>query len=274
VVTGVPGDGPAAKAGVKEGDVIQRCTIEPAVMGGEVLPIQFTGEAGDSARFVDAVSFAKPGSTATLKLTREGKDLEVKVVVGEAPEERGVEMRVRRFDWPGMGEDAGQEGEGEARAWLGVQMEGVKTGVRIVRVMEDSPAAKAGLKDGDVILAVDGAPVQEPERVQELILARKAGDKIDLKVLHEDEEKLVEVTLGERPAKVRMGGFMIEGPGGQVEVRPGEGMERMQDETRELQRKIEAAQRDREREVKELKERIEQLRKEVEAAKKMIEEKR
>jgi C-terminal processing protease CtpA/Prc len=138
--------------------------------------------------------------------------------------------------------------------------------VKVVRVMEDSPAAKAGMKDGDLITLADGQPVQEPGQLQQLILARKAGDKMELKVKREAQELVVEVTLGEKPANARVQGWVMEGPGGEIEVRPmnpGAGapanpQEMMERQRLEQQKMMEEIQK-RDRAIRELQGQVEKL---------------
>lgn len=64
-------DSPAEKAGLKEGDLVSK-------INGK--------ESKDSTDFVDKVRAAKPGDTLTLTLTRDGKEMEIKVKAGKAPE--------------------------------------------------------------------------------------------------------------------------------------------------------------------------------------------
>ena len=67
-------------------------------------------------------------------------------------------------------------------------------------VLADSPAAKAGLQSGDVILSVDGTLIDESHDLSLLILPHKPGDTITLKVLHGSTTRDVQLTLGELPA--------------------------------------------------------------------------
>jgi len=58
-----------------------------------------------------------------------------------------------------------------------------KQGAVISEVIEESPAERAGLKVGDIILAVDGKPVAEMHILPRMIAAKKPGTKVKLKVL-------------------------------------------------------------------------------------------
>ena len=71
-------------------------------------------------------------------------------------------------------------------------------------VAPESPAEKAGLKDGDVVLEYNGKKVSEPSALQLLAAQTPPGTKVPLRVLHSAEdgkpvEKNVTVTLGELP---------------------------------------------------------------------------
>lgn len=73
----------------------------------------------------------------------------------------------------------------EPRPFLGVRPgEGdpAVEGMPVGQVLPDSPAAKAGLKDGDVITEFDGKKVADFESLRTLLRARKIGDEIPLKV--------------------------------------------------------------------------------------------
>jgi S1-C subfamily serine protease len=67
-------------------------------------------------------------------------------------------------------------------------------------ILPDSPAAKAGLQSGDVIVAVDGVPIDDSHDLSLLILPHKAGDTITLRVLRGSTTRDVQLTLGELPA--------------------------------------------------------------------------
>jgi 2-alkenal reductase len=67
-----------------------------------------------------------------------------------------------------------------------------------VAVVADSAADKAGIKDRDVILEVNGEKITQDNKLSKIIVKYNAGDKITLKILRDGKEQDVEVTLGER----------------------------------------------------------------------------
>jgi S1-C subfamily serine protease len=90
----------------------------------------------------------------------------------------------------------------------------VKQGVIVQQVVKDGPADKAGLEagstsatingqevrlGGDIISEANGKPVKSMEALVEVIQDSKPGDKLELKVLHDGDEKSVDVTLGTQP---------------------------------------------------------------------------
>ena len=73
-------------------------------------------------------------------------------------------------------------------------------GVLISQVNPDSPAGKAGLKNGDIITRIAGHAVKGPEEVQEAVASMAPGDKVSVEILRDGKTQTVEVVLGERTA--------------------------------------------------------------------------
>ena len=73
-------------------------------------------------------------------------------------------------------------------------------GALVLEVVDDSPAGEAGLKTGDIILAVDGQPLGG-EELAEIILRHDPGDHIELRVLRRGQERAVEVRLARHPER-------------------------------------------------------------------------
>ncbi|MDQ3880787.1 MAG: trypsin-like peptidase domain-containing protein [Chloroflexota bacterium] len=66
-------------------------------------------------------------------------------------------------------------------------------------VFPDSPAEKAGLRDGDVIVAIDGVQIDAQHELSALVLGYQPGDQITLRVLRGETERDMRVTLGTMP---------------------------------------------------------------------------
>lgn len=96
------------------------------------------------------------------------------------------------------------------RAWLGISMRQVDEavaerfgldrpqGVRIVQVLDDSPAAKSGLKVMDIILKLEGEEVNQSNEIQNRIALENPGNIVTLIVLRDGAEKTIRVKLGQR----------------------------------------------------------------------------
>jgi serine protease Do len=100
-----------------------------------------------------------------------------------------------------------------ARGYLGIQIQpvtadianalglGEPKGVLVAEVQPDTPAATAGLQDGDVILSVEGEAVSEPEALSKTIGNRDPGQEVRLQVWRADKEVEMVATLAALPAQ-------------------------------------------------------------------------
>jgi len=219
-ITEVDPETPADLAKLREGDVLLRIDDRP-ITSGEVL----TSE----------VRRRRPGQDVTLKIERDGKETNIKVKLGEMPAfEARRELELR---FPGLFPDAPARmappatpgrpsGPGtpapstpaerrafswsyEKRTFIGVYCDdlsrelaehfGVKEGrgIMVSRLAEKSPAEKAGVKVGDVIVRVDGKRVETRDALIDLIQDRKKGDKIKVELLRDKKSLTLEVEVDE-----------------------------------------------------------------------------
>jgi len=73
------------------------------------------------------------------------------------------------------------------------------TGAYVHRVMPDAPGAKAGVKEGDVVVAVGDTPVHDPNEVIQIVQATPVGEKVVLVVLRRGKRERLTVEVGRRP---------------------------------------------------------------------------
>jgi len=121
-----------------------------------------------------------------------------------------------------------------SRGKLGVGVQGVDQalaesfgldkprGALVSNVERGGPADAAGLKEGDVILAFDGQPVDSAGQLPAAVAAAKPGRKVELQVWREGASRKIDVTLGEvtDANKVAANGGVAEGGRLGVTVRP------------------------------------------------------
>ena len=105
-----------------------------------------------------------------------------------------------------------------SRGWLGVVIQEVTAdlaesfgldrprGALIAQVLEDSPAARAGLQESDVILMFSGKPVENSGDLPRIVGMAKPGAKIPLQVWRRGKTQELLVVLGELPAEEQFTG--------------------------------------------------------------------
>ncbi len=98
------------------------------------------------------------------------------------------------------------------RGWLGVVIQeitpdiaetiGVKEGILISQVAPGGPAEKAGLKVGDIVVAIDGEKVREVRELQLKVMKTPPGTEINLTIIRGGKEQILKVRVGEMPEEV------------------------------------------------------------------------
>jgi serine protease Do len=199
VITGVTSDSPAAKAGLQKDDVI----------------IRWDGEQIESAIQLSRIRReTPPGRTVRLGIVRDGREMEVSVQLGErarriaraggriiAPRVTGPRFRPQRISRAGTFR---LRHVGMQMMSLTPQMAeyfglGQRSGALVTWVDQDSSAAKAGLKAGDVILSVGGQAVASPAEAWRA-LRQKAGESVEIRVMRDRQEQSFTVQLDKNAA--------------------------------------------------------------------------
>ena len=75
-------------------------------------------------------------------------------------------------------------------------------GALVTEPQANGPAAKAGIESGDIITAVNGAPVKDARELARTIGGLAPGNAVKLNVLHKGQDKVINLTLGQLPNTV------------------------------------------------------------------------
>jgi len=105
-----------------------------------------------------------------------------------------------------------KKGEEIVYGYIGVQIQEVGeeeakasgaepgSGAYVHEVLPDTPGAKAGIKEGDVVVSIGDAPVRDPNDVIQIVQATPVGDKVTLVILRKGQRQRVTVEVARRPA--------------------------------------------------------------------------
>lgn len=210
----VSDESPAAKAGLKEGDIITK-----------VNDIKIDGPAS----LYDAIGKSKPEDKVTISYIRSGKTNTLVASLAknkntmqyynfsspEGPGAPSFDMSPRQYfdpntrklqpsprgfsfaipNFPGM-EDMRITGI-ENKPKLGISIEDLETGegVNITSVNENSPAAKGGLKENDIIVQVNDQKIKDVDALKPIIKEAKEGSSFTFQVKRNKELKTIVVKL-------------------------------------------------------------------------------
>ncbi len=171
LVNSVEADSPAAKAGLKPGDVIVQLDNEVIDHSGD-LP--------------EHVADIKPGTATTLKVIRKGQPMTLAVKVGAAKEESVAQ----------------KGGDNQAGGRLGLAVRSLtpaekrESGIDGGLVVEDvaGPAARVGIQPGDVILSLNGTPITSADQLRALVA--KSGKQVALLVQRDEARIFIPLDLG------------------------------------------------------------------------------
>lgn len=143
LVSDVTPNGPADKAGIKRGDIIVELN------GNKIQSV---------SQLTSTVALTAPGTQEKLKVIREGEEKEITVIIGELPENIGVQPTE-------------EKAQGETEQKLGLSAEEINSqiasrfnlreeqGVIITSVLPGSIAAESGFMPGDIVLEINRKPI-------------------------------------------------------------------------------------------------------------------
>ena len=161
---------PADRAGVKPGDAIVRV---------DEVPVK------DTRDLIGYVSGKAPGSKVRLGVIRDGREMTLTATLAERDVASAEDQ-----------DNSGKASSEDSRERIGIsvteltpqvrQMQGIPTsatGLLVVHVKEVSPAADAGIREGDVITEVNGRRIASTDEFGKLVAGSRKGDYLKLYIL-------------------------------------------------------------------------------------------
>jgi serine protease Do len=103
------------------------------------------------------------------------------------------------------------------RGWLGVSIQGVTPelakqfgvpkaeGALVSEVMDGTPAAKAGIKSGDVIVRFDGKAIDNPTTLRNIVAGTEIGKTVKIKVIRKHKTRTLKAKIVEQPKNIEKG---------------------------------------------------------------------
>jgi serine protease Do len=193
-ITQVEENGPAAKAGLRVGDVV----------------LDYNGQRVEGTeQFIRMVRETPVGRQARIGIMRSGSAETITATIGSKPAGifalGGTGQRIQ-IDIPEIRiQDIPKITTSWRSSTLGIEAEslesqlaeyfGVSEGVLVRSVIKGSAAEKAGLKAGDVILKVDGTKVTSPREISAALRTQRSGSSFPLTVMRERKEATLQVTI-------------------------------------------------------------------------------
>jgi serine protease Do len=209
-ITGVDQDGPASRAGLKRGDIV----------------VAFNGKPVDGPdQLADLIHASAPGSTVAMTVVRDGQSKEMKVTLGDwkqmagTPKIPAAPMGAMAFTPPvppvppRMYPDVDIPTFTSLSARHGIVVESLSPqlseffgvppnkGVLVRSVEKGSPGAAAGLKAGDVIVAVNKETVRDMADWRRAL--RSHGGKVTLTIVRDKKEQTVDVNLPSNTSELK-----------------------------------------------------------------------
>jgi predicted metalloprotease with PDZ domain len=200
LIAGVAEDSPAEEAGLEEEDLVTEFDGKPVKSSSELTKL---------------VRKHDPGDEITLKLVRDGKTKTLTVVLGKQPKDKMLGLK-ETTPWLNFSGVPSEPGLYSFNAFsgnrIGVRVQnlteqlgsyfGVKDGqgALITEVEEETPAEKAGLKAGDVIVKVDGDDIEDTGDLMQAISEKEKGDQAEITVIRDRASKNFNVEVEESPS--------------------------------------------------------------------------
>jgi hypothetical protein len=187
VVTSVEPNEAAARAGLEPNDVI----------------IAVDGRSFKTQRHLDAYLSSEPGRSVPFMIERNGRRFTIPVIPAEVSGTFGW-LGVQLEERPNMNAQPGQKA--------------TEVGAEVAQVYPGSPAARAGLRPGDMITDINGKKIEDPNELIAIVHETKPQMSLNFVVKRNNQNMQIPVTIGDRANE-----FAESGPGGPGQAPYGQG---------------------------------------------------
>lgn len=196
-------------------------TVTTGVISGKSRPITASGGNGDAEKLTNLFqtdAAINPGNSGGPLVDIEGRVIGINTAVAGSAENIGFAIPIN--DAKASLESVKKAGK-ITRAYLGVRYVLLNeqiaksnnlpsnTGALVyasgnqIAVVPGSPAAKAGVKEGDIIIKIDGVDINEENSISAVIAKKKPGETATLTVLRDGKEEQIKLTLEEAPNTIQ-----------------------------------------------------------------------
>ncbi|MBD3403085.1 PDZ domain-containing protein [candidate division GN15 bacterium] len=260
-----------ANRGAIVNEVVEGSPAEAAGLAEDDIVIEFDGRTiRDSEDLTEAVRDQKPGDEVAIKIIREGKEQELTLTL-EGRRKPAIISLDRNSNAPhAFWFDAGDRDR--MRGYIGVRVQDLTPqlgeyfgvdrarGALVTQVESNSPAEKAGVKAGDVIVAINDETVFDSRDVSDLIGEFEEGAEVTLHLIRDKDETSLTASVEEQKREFFGGQYVPDMARWDIDIPAMRGLrfgdtrdlfdsDEFRQEMEELKRELEALQ----RELKEMK---------------------
>ena len=177
VITKIEAESPAEKGNLQVGDILLKINQEKVYTKDQILKMMQT---------------LQPGDKLKVSILRDKKEKDLTIKLGE----------VKDYS---------------KKAYLGVFLSdldskdyeelSINYGVKVEKVMEDSPSEKAGIQNNDVLLKLNGEKLYSSDQISKMLHNYEPNQKVEMTIQREGKLKNVKVTLGEKEVHDFLGSY-------------------------------------------------------------------
>lgn len=176
--------------------------------------------AGPYDNFIQTDASINPGNSGGPLFNMEGKVIGINTAI--VAQGQGIGFAIPISMAKSILPDLKSKGK-VTRGWMGISVQDVTEdiakglrlkeprGALVADVIKGDPAEKAGLRSGDVIIDVNGKSIKDAHELLILIASFHVGDKVNVKILRDGQEKVFQVTVAERKERPELAAESKEG---------------------------------------------------------------